>query len=85
MTTSARTRTSRLLAMGFAGLLTLGVTACGDDKEDEQRERDISEGVEDVGEDISEGVSDASEEIDEQLDEGAEEQGDSGGGGGGGG
>jgi hypothetical protein len=76
MTTTPRTRTTRLAAVAFAGLLALGTAACGDDAEDEQRERDISEGVGDVSEDVSEGISDASEEIEEQVDEGAEEQSD---------
>jgi hypothetical protein len=75
-------RTHRLVALAFAGLLTVGgATACGDDADDDNVNDDLEENVDDVSQDLSEGADDLSEEIEDQVDEGSEEDSESGDGG----
>ena len=78
-----RTRSTRAIALAFAGLLAFGATSCGDDSDGNGRnddgglEEDLSNTADDLSQDISEGVSDASDEIEDQVDEGSEEDNES--------
>lgn len=71
---------NRTATVAVAGMLTLGLAACGDADTDDISDSvedgvdDLEDGAEDLGEDLQDGA----EDLGDELEDGAEDNGDDG-------